>query len=133
MLCDSCDDLSVIISSCSTAGTCSRIIVLFSTVFFIDSTNDFVEVDLCSSSISNTVQCRFLGSFTDTAQCQIEYSTQEDLSGSTVDTGNSTSGDTVTVALTARLQGDTIYYYLVTATAEGMCVRLQGICETGML
>ena len=83
--------------------------------------------------VSRIVQCRFLGGFAGTAQCQIEYSTQADLSGSVVDTGSSTSGDTVTVTLTATLEGRTTYYYRVTATAEGGSVRVQGIFQTGLL
>ena len=82
--------------------------------------------------VRRIVQCRFLGGFTGTAQYQIEYSTQEDLSGSVVDTGSSTSGDTVTVILTATLERDTTYYYLVTATAEGVSVRVQGFFQTGL-
>ena len=66
-----------------------------------------------------------LRGFTGTARCQIEYSTREDLSGSVGDNGSSTSGDTVTVTLT-ELVVNTTYYYLATATAEGVCVRVEG-------
>ena len=83
--------------------------------------------------VSRILQCRFLGGFAGTAQCQIEYSTREDLSGSVVDTGSSTSGDTVTVTLTATLERDTTYYYLVTVTAEGVSVGVQGFFQTGLL
>ena len=82
---------------------------------------------------NSTLQCRFLHGFIGTAACQIEYSTREDLSGSVVDTGSSTSGDTVTVTLTARLEERTIYYYLVTATVEGGSVSVQGHFPMSML
>ena len=78
------------------------------------------------------VVCRFLSGFPSTdRECQIEYSTREDLSGSVVDTGSSTSGDIVTVTLTASLEERTIYYYRVTATAEGVCVRVEGFFPIG--
>ena len=96
---------------------------------YIGATNDLVEVEVDVDT--SIVQCRFLGGFTGTAQCQIEYSTQEDLSGSFEDTGSSTSGDTVTVTLTTSLEERTTYYYRVTATAEGVSVRVEG--RTGML
>ena len=95
------------------------------------ATNDLLELETDVST--KTVQCRFLHGFTGTAECQIKYSTQADLSGSVVDTGSSTSGDTVTVTLTARLQRDTTYYYLVTATAEGVSVRVEDVFKTGQL
>ena len=80
------------------------------------------------------VVCRFLSGFPSTdRECRIEYSTQEGLSGSVVDTGSNTSGDTITVALTARLDENTAYYYRVTATAtaEGVCVRVEDFFQTG--
>ena len=80
---------------------------------------------------TRTVQCRFLGGFTGTAECQIEYSTREDLSGSVVNTGSSASGDIVTLILTAPLERGTTYYYRVTATAEDVCVRAEGCFQTG--
>ena len=97
----------------------------------LDTTNNHLEVE--ADVVRRIVLCRFLGGFTGTAECQIEYSTQEDLSGSVVDTGSSTSGDTVTVNLTATLNESTTYYYLVTATAEGVSVTVQGFFRTSML
>ena len=82
--------------------------------------------------VRRIVQCRFLSGFPGTdRECQIEYSTREDLSGSDVDTGSSTSGDNVTVDFTARLERDTTYYYRATATAEDVCVRVEGCFRTG--
>ena len=97
----------------------------------LDTTNNRLEVE--ADVVRIIVLCRFLGGFTGTAECQIEYSTREDLSDSVVDTGSSTSGDTVTVTLTATLNESTTYYYLVTATAEGVSVTVQGFFRTSML
>ena len=108
-----------------------NILRLFIQPYFTGTTNNFLEVIV--DITSTTVQCRFLGGFTGTAECQIEYSTREDLSGSVVDTGSSTSGDTVTVDIAATLQSGTTYYYIVTATTEGVNVGLQGFFRTGML
>ena len=96
----------------------------------VDAANVLLELEIDVNS--GTVQCRFLGGFTGTAECQIEYSTPEDLSGSVVDTGSSTSGDTVTVTLTATLERSSTYYYIVTATAEGVTVRVEGFFNTGI-
>ena len=93
------------------------------------TTNSLLEVVVNVNT--GTVQCRFLGGFTGTAECQIEYSTQEDLSGSVVDTGSSTCGDAVTVTLTATLERSTTYYYLVAAAAEGVSVKVPGFFQTG--
>ena len=54
-------------------------------------------------------QRRFLDGFTGTAECQIECSTREDLSGSVVDTGSSTSGDTVTYTVILTNAGELVY------------------------
>ena len=43
-----------------------------------------------------------------------------------MDAGNRTSGATVTVDLTATLQENITYYYLVTATAEDTYVEREG-------
>ena len=91
--------------------------------------NNILEVVITINT--RTVQCRFLGGFTGTAVCQIEYSTQEDLSGSVVDTGSSSSGDTVAETLTATLERSSTYYYLVTATSEGVCAKVEGFFKTG--
>ena len=88
-----------------------------------------VTIDLTNEDME--VTCTFLSGFTGTAECQIEYSTQEDLSGSVVDMGSSTSGDTVTVDLPPL--NEVTYYYLVTATADGVTVRVQGFFRTSTL
>ena len=92
--------------------------------------NDLLQVVIAVNT--RTAQCRFLGGFTGTAECQIEYSTQEDLSGSVVDTGSNSSGDTVTVTLTATLERSSTYYFLITATAPSVTVRVQGFFKTGI-
>ena len=50
---------------------------------------------------------------------------------SVVDMGNSTSGDTVTVNLPPL--NEVTYYYIVTATADDMTVRVQGFFRTSTL
>ena len=95
-----------------------------------DAINNLLEVEVDVDT--STVQCTFLDGFPSTdRECQIEYSTREDLSDSVVEAGSRTSGNTITIDLTAPLERGTTYYYLVTATAEGVSVRVEG--QTGML
>ena len=95
---------------------------------YTGTTNNLLQVE--TDVRNQIVQCRFLRAFNGRAECQVEFSTQEDFSNSIVATGSSTSGDTIIVTLKATLEGRATYYYRVTATAEGVSVRVEDIIQT---
>ena len=78
------------------------------------------------------VHCKFLNGFTGTAKCQITYGT--DASNSNfpfTDSESNSTGDIVTVELTTSLDQGPYYYYLLTATSESVCVKVQGLFKAG--
>ena len=78
---------------------------------------------------ARVVTCRFLNGLVTSANCTIQYGTDSTyVNLPNTDSSTGTSVDSVTVSLSAPLQANTLYYYLVSF----MGVRMQGSFRSGM-
>ena len=93
----------------------------------IDSTNNLFNVTVNVGALE--VTCQFLNGPLTSATCTVQYGTDPTyVNLPHTDSSTGTNVDSVTVSLSAPLQGSIVYYYVVSAIG----VRMQGIFRSGM-
>ena len=91
-----------------------------------DSTNDILNVSVDVGVPE--VTCQFLNGPVTSAACTIQYGTDPTYANLPyTDSSNGTNVNNVTVLFSAILQGDTLYYYVVSS----MGIQMQGTFRTG--
>ena len=93
----------------------------------LDSTNTVFNVTVDVGACE--VTCQFLNGPVTSATCTIQYGTDPTyVNLPNTDSSTGTNVNSVTVPLSAPLQVDTVYYYVVSS----MGVQMQGIFRLGM-
>ena len=113
------NNIDVVCSSCSAHS-------MYFLFLLADVTNTVLNVTVTTNP-ANAVECKFEPGYT----CIIDYGTDSSYTNLMYIDNSTTLGQVATIALSRKLQRDTVYYYIVSAESNSQCVGVRGTFTTG--